>query len=78
MMTGPQELPRLQVSLPAPGQVTVSFGTFTNSTYQLIVTSNLESGWSAVGAQIPGDGTTNTITFNFAAMAEYFRCLVQY
>jgi len=78
MMTGPPELPRLQVSLPAPGQVTVSFGTFTNSTYQLLVTSNLESGWSAVGAPIPGDGTTNTITFNFAAMAEYFRCLVQY
>ena len=78
MMIGPPELPQLQISLQTQNQVVVSFGTFTNFTYQVQTTTNLESSWINDGAPVAGDGATKIATFNLAGLAEFFRCTVQY
>ncbi len=74
MMIGPPVLPQLQISLPTPGQLEVSFGTFPDYTYQLLTTTNMEAGWNKAGAPILGDGTTNVTMFDLTATEQYFRC----
>ena len=78
MMTGPPELPQLQISRPAPNLVAVSFATFTNCTYQLQTTTNLFSAWLNAGAPVAGDGTIKTNTSNLSGPAEFFRCNILY
>jgi hypothetical protein len=78
MLTGPPELPQLQITSPNAGQVQVTFGTFTNYNYQMQTTTNLLSTWSNSGNFIPGDGTQKTFNFNLAGLAQFFRIAVQY
>jgi len=78
MMTGPPELPQLQVNSPFSNQVVVSFGTFTNCIYQMQTTTNLLFGWLNIGPPIAGDGTPKTNAFILSGPAEFFRCVVQY
>ena len=78
MMTGPPELPQLQITLTVSNQFAVSFGTFTNCAYQLQTTTNLSSAWLNRGTPIAGDGTTKTNAFNLSGPAEFFRCGVRY
>jgi hypothetical protein len=78
MMTGPAELPQLQINLAASNQVAVRFGTFTNCIYQLQTTTNLWSPWLNDGPPVAGDGTTVTNRFNCSDSAVLFRCQVRY
>jgi len=78
MMTGPPELPQLQINPAVSNQVAVSFGTFTNCIYQLQTTTNLLSVWLNAGSPIAGDGTTKTNQFGLFNGVEFIRCTVQY
>jgi hypothetical protein len=78
MMIGPPELPQLQIIWQNSNQLAISWGTFTNYTYQLQTTTNLLSNWYNASAPILGDGTTKTTTINPSGSAQFFRCTVQY
>jgi hypothetical protein len=78
MMIGPPELPQLQTSLRTSKQVALNFGTFTNCTYQLQMTTNLGNGWTSVVAPTVGDGSAKTTSYNLSAATEFFRCTVAY
>jgi pimeloyl-ACP methyl ester carboxylesterase len=78
MMTGPPELPRLQITPQNAGQVQISFGTYANCSYQLQTTTNLTLGWNSSGAALNGDGMQKILNVNRSAAAQFFRVTVQY
>jgi pimeloyl-ACP methyl ester carboxylesterase len=78
MMTGPPELPRLQVAPQNPNQVQIAFGTYTNCSYQLQATTNLLSGWSNSGTAINGDGSQKVMNMNCSGTAQFYRIAVSY
>jgi hypothetical protein len=78
MMTGPPELPELQINSRNSSQVQLSFVTFTNCTYQVETATNLMSVWSSYGAPIAGDGNPKTLDFAPGSPEQFFRVGVQY
>jgi hypothetical protein len=78
MMTGPPELPALQINRQTSNQVQISCGTFTNYTYQMQVTTNLRAGWSNIDSPVNGSGTSISFHYPVTAPAQFFRVAVQY
>jgi hypothetical protein len=78
MMTGPPELPKLQIIPQSSNQVQISFGTFTNCNYQVETATNLLSGWSTYGPLVAGNGGKIIIGYSVAGAAQFFRVAVQY
>jgi hypothetical protein len=78
MMTGSPELPALQINPASSTTVQITFGTFTNYTYQLQTTTNLFSGWSNSGLPIAGDGTQKQLNVTESGPTRFFRIAVQH
>lgn len=78
MLTGPPELPALQITPQTSNQVQISCATFTNCTYQMQTTTNLQAGWSNVDSPVNGGGTSISFHYFITAPAQFFRVAVQY
>jgi hypothetical protein len=78
MMTGPPELPELQISQQVSNQVWISYGTFTNCTYQMQTTTNLQDTWNNTGAAVAGNGGQALFNCNFNSPVQFFRVAVQH
>ena len=78
MMTGPPELPQLQIAPATSNQIELTFSTFTNYSYQPEAAGDPTVTWSNFGPAIAGTGATTSLLLNLTNSCQFYRLAVLY
>ena len=77
MMTAPPTLPVLQITL-SNTQTALTFGTYTNYSYQLQSAGNLTGPWNNLGTAVLGNGSAVNVPVNRTNTLQFYRATVVY